>query len=180
VFGPGQHRRRPSPIWGTAIKVWPENTDGWRVIPRSPFGVRRTTLVPLAGGLVALLLGGCGGAGSGSAGNTVVDVQERDFRIAAPERVAAGNVTLRAHNSGPDQHELLVVRTESKSLPIRSDGFTVNEEAVQHSERGVLEPGESGSTRDLQLHLAPGHYVLFCNMAGHYLGGMHTNLVVTQ
>jgi uncharacterized cupredoxin-like copper-binding protein len=26
--------------------------------------------------------------------------------------------------------------------------------------------------------LAPGRYVLFCNMSGHYLGGMHRLLVV--
>jgi uncharacterized cupredoxin-like copper-binding protein len=30
----------------------------------------------------------------------------------------------------------------------------------------------------LHLHLTPGRYVLFCNMAGHYLGGMHRTLVV--
>jgi uncharacterized cupredoxin-like copper-binding protein len=58
--------------------------------------------------------------------------------------------------------------------------LTLNEEALQHSEPGALEPGQPGSTRDLRVHLAPGRYVLFCNMAGHYLGGMHSNLVVTQ
>jgi uncharacterized cupredoxin-like copper-binding protein len=29
------------------------------------------------------------------------------------------------------------------------------------------------------LHLRPGRYELFCNMAGHYLGGMRAELVVT-
>jgi len=130
--------------------------------------------------LAALLLNGCDGSGLGSAGGAVVDVQERDFHITAPERVSAGNVTLRVHNSGPDQHELLVVSSDGAPLPIRTDGFTVNEEAVHRSEPGALEPGASGTTRELQLHLAPGRYVLFCNMAGHYLGGMHTTLVVRQ
>jgi uncharacterized cupredoxin-like copper-binding protein len=30
------------------------------------------------------------------------------------------------------------------------------------------------------VHLAPGRYVLFCNMTGHYMGGMHSTLVVSQ
>ena len=32
----------------------------------------------------------------------------------------------------------------------------------------------------LKLHLAPGRYLLFCNMEGHYMGGMHTELVVSS
>jgi uncharacterized cupredoxin-like copper-binding protein len=43
---------------------------------------------------------------------------------------------------------------------------------------GSLEPGASGDVRDLQVHLTSGRYVLFCNMSGHYLGGMHRVLVV--
>jgi uncharacterized cupredoxin-like copper-binding protein len=136
-------------------------------------------VLPATLALMALPAGGCGGGASSTSG-TVLDVQERDFHISAPERVAAGDVTLRVHNAGPDQHELLVVRTGSRPLPFRADGLTINEEAVEHSEPGVLEPGESGSTRDLEVHLTPGRYVVFCNMAGHYLGGMHTTLVVTQ
>ena len=30
----------------------------------------------------------------------------------------------------------------------------------------------------LVLHLAPGHYVLYCNLEGHYLGGMYAALTV--
>ena len=30
----------------------------------------------------------------------------------------------------------------------------------------------------LDLDLDPGHYVLFCNLEGHYLGGMHVDLEV--
>jgi uncharacterized cupredoxin-like copper-binding protein len=32
---------------------------------------------------------------------------------------------------------------------------------------------------EVLLHLKPGRYELFCNMAGHYLGGMRAALVVT-
>jgi uncharacterized cupredoxin-like copper-binding protein len=42
----------------------------------------------------------------------------------------------------------------------------------------VLEPGDPETVRELAVHLVPGRYVLLCNMSGHYLGGMHTVLVV--
>jgi uncharacterized cupredoxin-like copper-binding protein len=32
--------------------------------------------------------------------------------------------------------------------------------------------------RTLRLKLTPGRYVFFCNMAGHYLGGMRHEVVV--
>ena len=35
-----------------------------------------------------------------------------------------------------------------------------------------------GAVRTLHLKLAPGRYIFFCNMAGHYLGGMHHEVVV--
>ena len=57
--------------------------------------------------------------------------------------------------------------------------MTVNEEALTSiTEAGSLEPGQPGRTRDLDVRLTPGRYVLFCNMSGHFLGGMHATLVV--
>jgi uncharacterized cupredoxin-like copper-binding protein len=107
-----------------------------------------------------------------------VRVTERDFEISGPKRVAAGDVTLVVRNNGPDQHELIVVRSDGTHLPLRSDGLTVNEERLQKRTIETLEPSPAGDVHRLHLHLAPGRYVLFCNMAGHYLGGMHTALVV--
>jgi uncharacterized cupredoxin-like copper-binding protein len=141
----------------------------------------RKTLVVLATGPLVLLLAACGTTAPVKPANgAIAAVTEGDFAISAPTQVKAGNVVLRVHNNGPDEHELIVVRVRNPRLPFRADGFTVDEEAIQHLEPGSLVPGQPGSRRDLQLHLAPGRYVLFCNMAGHYLGGMHSNLVVTQ
>jgi uncharacterized cupredoxin-like copper-binding protein len=109
-----------------------------------------------------------------------VRVQERDFRITLkPARVRAGTVRLVLHNKGPDTHELLIVRSDSAILPLRTDGLTVNEAAVDRQTVGVIEGKNSGSTEEMVLHLKPGRYELFCNMAGHYLGGMHAELVVS-
>jgi uncharacterized cupredoxin-like copper-binding protein len=107
----------------------------------------------------------------------VIHVSERDFHISAPSTVSTGNLLLRVKNEGPDSHEFIIVRMADR-LPLRADGLTVNEETLQPNTVGLLEPGETGALRDLRLHLTPGTYQFFCNMAGHYMAGMHGRLVV--
>jgi uncharacterized cupredoxin-like copper-binding protein len=135
--------------------------------------LRPLILVPLA----LLACSGCGNGGHDSAAR-VFRVTERDFRISAPQHVGSGDLILSVHNRGPDAHELIVVRDRSSRLPLRRDGATVNEEKLEPVTAGALEPGQPGSRRTLRLHLAPGVYELFCNMSGHYRGGMHSKLVV--
>jgi uncharacterized cupredoxin-like copper-binding protein len=128
-----------------------------------------------------LAISGCGGGASvgAGAGGTVIGVTERDFHISTSiADVGAGDVSLRITNQGPDEHELIVAPERKHGLPMRSDGFTVNEEAIQRSEPGSVTPQQPGGTNYLRLHLASGRYELFCNMEGHYMGGMHTELVV--
>jgi len=129
--------------------------------------------------LGALLVAGCGATQLATPGR-VVDVTERDFAISVSSRtLQAGNVVIRATNRGPDQHELIIARVrDPKKLPLRSDGLTVSEERLDKSTVGVLEPGEPNSVRELRVQLKPGHYVLFCNMSGHFMGGMHADVVV--
>jgi uncharacterized cupredoxin-like copper-binding protein len=128
----------------------------------------------------SMLASGCGSSGPAPAAAQLVAVHEADFKISATHASTAGEVDFRVHNGGPDQHEFIVVRSESGQLPLRSDGVTIDEDAIEKAEVGALEPGESGSIRDLRVHLAPGRYVLFCNMTGHYMGGMHSTLVVSE
>jgi uncharacterized cupredoxin-like copper-binding protein len=62
---------------------------------------------------------------------------------------------------------------------LRRDGLTVDEDALESVTIGVLEPAPPGTIRHLDATLRKGRYEVFCNMAGHYLGGMHAFLVVT-
>ena len=128
--------------------------------------------------VVGFALAGCGAQLGAGGGASSVQVTERDFAIKTTTHVAAGEVVFRVHNRGPGSHELLVVRMSAGQLPFRSDGLTVDEDAVTKAEVGVLEPAHAGVVRELRVQLAPGRYVLFCNMSGHFLGGMHTDLVV--
>jgi uncharacterized cupredoxin-like copper-binding protein len=134
--------------------------------------------------LSAIGLPGVAAVGCASAGRAaglvapVIPVTEGDFHINAPSTLKTGDYTFRVHNEGPTDHEFIIVPTASGTLPLRPDGLTVDEEAVEHSEPGSLEPGGPGAVRDLTVHLKPGRYVLFCNMEGHYMAGMHTELTV--
>ena len=134
--------------------------------------------------IAALLLSAgvsaCGATSHLGAAQRIVDVSEKDFTIkASPTRVVAGDVVFQARNRGPDAHELIVVHeSPGTALQLRSDGMTVSEEALKSSIVGALEPGAPGSLRELRVRLAPGRYVLLCNMSGHYMGGMHTVVTV--
>ena len=128
--------------------------------------------------LGASLVAGCGETQLAAPGR-VVDVTERDFQITVSQRtVQAGSVVFRDTNRGPDQHELIVARVRETKLPVRSDGLTVSEEKLEKSIVGTLEPGPPNSVRELRVQLKPGHYVLFCNMFGHFMGGMRADVVV--
>ena len=107
-----------------------------------------------------------------------VRVTLKDFRIVAPAHIRAGTVDLVVRNRGPESHELIVVRA-TRPLPMRTDGVTADEDAFEKVTVGTLEPGRPGQTRHLHVTLKPGHYLLICNMSGHYLGGMRTPVDVT-
>jgi uncharacterized cupredoxin-like copper-binding protein len=107
-----------------------------------------------------------------------LQIQVKDFAIKAPERLRAGTIALHVRNAGPDTHELILVRADGRPLPLRSDNLTVDEDAIKARTVGSVDKDQPGSERVLKVTLRPGRYVLFCNMSGHYLGGMHTRLVV--
>jgi uncharacterized cupredoxin-like copper-binding protein len=138
---------------------------------------RRATLALAAIALV--LTSGCSTDQAKKGTDKTIDVRvtERDFRISAPKRVSAGEARVSVHNKGPDDHEFIVVRVRGARLPLRQDGLTVDEDALEAVTAGALEPGRPG-VRELRVHLRPGRYELLCNMSGHYMGGMHTRLVV--
>jgi uncharacterized cupredoxin-like copper-binding protein len=126
-------------------------------------------------------LSACSSGSSASRDDGVlVRVTARDFHIkVSPARVPAGDVRLVIRNKGPDTHELLIVRAGGRGLPLRSDGLTVDEEKLEPVTVATAEGEAPDAVEVLRLKLRAGRYELFCNMAGHYLGGMRARLVVT-
>ena len=110
-----------------------------------------------------------------------LDVRIKDFDIEPAARtVPAGGMTLDVWNEGPTTHEFVIVRSElpAGSLPIASDGLSVDEDRVTVLDE--LEEVEDGTSDALTVSLTPGRYVMFCNLDGHYLGGMHAAIEVTD
>jgi hypothetical protein len=145
--------------------------------------IRRRGLAALAGMVAVaslLVMGACSGAASPDQGTTV-QVTARDFKFELARSTApAGGVVFDIDNLGPSTHELIVVGTAlpADGLPLRPDGLTVDEGSPLL--RSIGENGEIGlgDRRTLALQLLPGSYVLFCNLEGHYLGGMHLGFEV--
>jgi uncharacterized cupredoxin-like copper-binding protein len=130
-------------------------------------------------GVVGLSFAGCSSGVARGTASATARVTERDFQISAPAQLPSGTVELAVHNKGPEAHELIVVRPDGdNALPLRGDGITVDEDAVESRTAGSLGPGTAGSDRVLKLQLKPGRYEFFCNMAGHFEGGMHTTVTV--
>jgi uncharacterized cupredoxin-like copper-binding protein len=111
-----------------------------------------------------------------------VNVHEHDFGLTSDAPlVRAGYVTFHVRNTGPSTHEFIVVRTDlpADALPLQKNDITVNEDSPRIHEVGSLGEVRFGTTRDLTLKLPAGHYVMFCNLSGHYRGGMYSMLTVT-
>jgi uncharacterized cupredoxin-like copper-binding protein len=105
----------------------------------------------------------------------------RDFRISASATtVRSGIVVFHVHNDAPVTHEFVLVRTDdpATNLPLGIDGLSVDEDAVQSV--GEISEVAAGEITTLSVHLTPGHYVVFCNLEGHYLGGMRAGIEVTE
>jgi uncharacterized cupredoxin-like copper-binding protein len=107
-------------------------------------------------------------------------VVEHDFGLATSTgTLSGGSVEFSIANQGPSSHELLAFRTDlpEDQMPLGPDG-RINEDAIPK----VVDTGTdiaAGTQRQLTAPLAPGRYVLVCNLPGHYKLGMHAVITVT-
>ena len=156
-------------------------------IPRLPLAL---LLAVLVSGPAAYFLSG---TGAEAAADTVA-VELGDYSVTAPAKIAAGRVTFETVNTGRVEHELLIVRTDlaPDALPLGLEGpaLTVAGKLVlgkPHTHKGYEKRGlragpahiQPTQTRRDTVTLAPGRYVMLCNLRGHYEAGQHAALVVT-
>lgn len=141
-------------------------------------------LVPLVVGLavLALVAAACGGGeeAAGGGGGSTVNVKLNDFSIAPDvSSVGAGSVTFVAENAGPSEHELVVLETDLAPDALPVEGGAVEEEASGIEAIGEIEEFEAGAEESATFDLAAGHYVLICNIPGHFGKGMAVAFEVT-
>lgn len=140
---------------------------------------RRALRFLLLGAAALVLVSACSGPPPLPSGH-LVDISLRDFHIESSTRVVGeGNVDFHIYNGSPSTHEFVLARSDlpSNQLPISSDGLRADETQFIHV--GEISEVDASTTRDLVLHLAPGRYIFYCNLEGHYLGGMNGVLEVS-
>ena len=155
----------------------------------------RSALV--AASLSALLLGACnaGAISSPSADATAspvarasatdarpdgpITVQLRDFSFKLSSASApSGDVTFEMKNLGDVPHDFVLIRTnlDAADLPHLTEDLKVNEDGLDIVyELKDLKTGESANPT---VNLEAGHYVVICNISGHYDGGMRVDFEV--
>ncbi len=127
-------------------------------------------------GTATTAAGGSATAAPGGATSTV-DVTLNEWAVKADQSsVPAGKVDFKVKNGGTVAHELVVIKTDlaADKLPVKGSAV----DTTQLDVAGTLAQFDAGGTKDLSLDLAPGHYVLICNLPGHYQLGMRTELTV--
>jgi len=106
-----------------------------------------------------------------------VAVVLKEFSIAPDaDEVAAGEVTFDVSNAGALPHEFIVIKTDTSSadLPVTAVGADL----TGLEEVGRIDQFNAGEEKSLTVDMEAGHYVLICNIAGHFAGGMHTDFTV--
>jgi uncharacterized cupredoxin-like copper-binding protein len=95
--------------------------------------------------------------------------------------VKAGETTFVVHNDAmTEEHEMVLVKLKSadQKIPYVDAKQRIDEKQLKSmGEVAELKPGADGQ---LKTKLAPGAYLLVCNIKGHYEAGMHAMLTVTK
>ena len=90
-----------------------------------------------------------------------------EWAIEAPTEYVAGEVTFTAINGGGLPHELVVIAGEGyESLPTEEGGKVIEDELPTGALIGRTDRITAGESADLTVDLAPGNYVLICNLGG--------------
>jgi uncharacterized cupredoxin-like copper-binding protein len=140
------------------------------------FGLVRLLLL-LALPLLMLLLNACA-AVSGAPAPITTTLTDTSITLSAAS-VKAGDVVFRITNTSMmELHELVVITTDLPTDQLIPDASGRLDESTLTSmgEEGDITMHQSV---DFPLKLAPGRYLLICNLPGHYQAGMHTVFTVT-
>lgn len=155
-----------------------------------PSGTNRSlALFAAVAMLPGLALAGCGDdddddASTPTSGDaaTTINAVERDGTITLDRASStSGHIEFAIKNEGELTHEFVVLKTDlaEGALPLDSAGSAVDESGAGVTVAGERESIAPATSAALTVDdLAPGTYVIICNVPGHYGLGMHASFVV--
>ncbi len=124
--------------------------------------------------LLGLALAAC------SSGSNSIDVTlTEDYQIVlSGNSASAGDVTFNITNTASElEHEFVIVKSDlsPSSFPTDDEGDVPETEVDIVTEQEAIGPGQNAT---LVANLDAGHYVLMCNLPGHFAQGMHVEFTV--
>ena len=125
----------------------------------------------------ALLLGSCASAPEALPAdvNLIVDMKDYSVTLNTPT-VKAGTVKIGIRNLGAMVHDFDLIKTDLAADKLPIDGATAKAKADGLVKQMLnIAPGR---VTTLTADLAAGHYVIICNVAGHYQLKMRADLQV--
>jgi uncharacterized cupredoxin-like copper-binding protein len=115
---------------------------------------------------------------AGPPAGAALTVEGREFGLTVDRAsVPAGDTGVTFDNAGSIPHELAILRTDDDPAELPESGGIVDEEAAGDVV-GRINQIPGGSSDERNFNLAPGAYVLICNVPGHYRAGMYAPLTV--
>ena len=107
-------------------------------------------------------------------------MREVSFQIQMSQTSAqAGPITFHIVNGADDMlHEFIIIQTDAPAgeLPSDESGRVIEDAVTIITAAEDIPPSNS---RDIRVNLAAGHYVMICNLPGHYQQGMRVDFTVT-
>src|SRR5438309_8954718 len=135
----------------------------------------RRLLVVLASVTIALAACGAQQEGAPTGSQLVVEMTDYKVTVNVPS-VKAGSTKIGVRNLASQMHSFEVLKTDLPHDKLPIDGVTAK--AKEDGKVGGIESIAPGGSASVTLDLAPGKYVLICNVAGHYQLGMHVSFTV--
>ena len=129
------------------------------------------SFVPLF--ILVLVLAACSGGGPS------VNVNMSSYKMdLSPTSIAAGSITFHVKNDDTSvPHQFVIVKSDLAAAKLATDA-SGGVDMTKLSALADIQSLAPGATQDVTVTLQSGHYVLFCNIAGHYASGMASDFTV--
>lgn len=123
----------------------------------------------------ALLASSCAGQPAALPADVQVVVDMKDYSVTlSVATVKAGSIKFGIRNLGGMEHQFDLIKTDLALDKLPIDGAKAKEDGLVKQVKSIGQ----GKVATISADLAPGRYVIICNIAGHYQLGMRAELRV--